>query len=245
MKSTFLQKTEAYKANQIVRQEEIDAITKAVEIISSPDVAGNAEKHLPTLVQKAKPVSLLQVRRSTRRVSERTRVAEFLRSQSKKLNSKVLAIAALHAGFDPFAKVIEMIKSLITKLEEEAAAEAAHKGWCDKELHDNKVKRDTKTAEVAELTAEKEALEADIATLSKQLQDLAAAQAALAKAMKEATEIREKEKTENLQTIKDAKEAQEAVDQALVILKEFYAKQEAVEEALFQEKQVPEMKEYK
>merc|ERR1719159_1102793 len=59
--------------------------------------------------------------------------------------------------------------------------------------------------------------------------------------MKEATEIREKEKAENLQTIADAKEAQDAVEQALVILKDFYAKQEA----LLQEKQVPEMKEYK
>jgi len=240
MKSTFLQKTEAYKANQVVRQEEIDAITKAVEIISSPDVQGNAEKHLPGLVQQPKAVSLLQVRRSSRRVSTRDRVAEYLDKQAKKLNSKVLAIAALHAGFDPFAKVIEMIKSLITKLEEEAAAEAAHKGWCDKELHDNKVKRDTKSAEVAKLTAEKEAYEAEIAELSKQLDELAAAQAALAKAMKEATDVRGKEKAENTQTIADAKEAQSAVESALAILKEFYAKQ-----ALLQEKQVPEMKAYK
>merc|ERR1719388_737733 len=42
-------------------------------------------------------------------------------------------------------------------------------------------------------------------------------------------------------TIKDAKEAQEAVDQALTILKDFYAKQGA----LLQEEQVPEMKAYK
>merc|ERR1719169_329686 len=134
-----------------------------------------------------------------------------------------------------------MIKELIARLEEEAAQEAAHKGWCDKELHDNKVKRDTKTAEVAELTAEKEALEADIATLAKQLEDLAAAQAALAKAMKEATEIREKEKAKNLETIADAKEAQEAVEQALTILRDFYAKQAA----LLQGEQVPEMAAYK
>jgi len=236
--STFHQKTEAYKANQIVRAEEIEAIAKAIEIISGSAVKGNAEKHLPTLLQQAKAVSLLQVRRSSRRVSTRSRAAEFLRKQGEKLGSKVLALAALRVGFDPFAKVIKMIKELITKLEEEAAAEAAHKGWCDKELHDNKVKRDTKTAEVAELTAEKEALEADIATLTKQIEELAAAQAALAKAMKEATEIREKEKAENLQTIADAKEAQEAVEQALKVLRDFYAKQ-----ALLQ--QVPEMKAYK
>jgi len=186
-------------------------------------------------------VSLLQVSRSSRRVSSRDRAAEFLRQQAEKLGSKVLSLAALRVGFDPFAKVVKMIKELVARLEEEAAAEAAHKGWCDKELHDNKVKRDTKTAEVAELTAEKEALEADIATLAKQLEELAAAQAALAKAMKEATEIREKEKAENLSTIADAKEAQEAVEQALTILRDFYAKQGS----LMQEEQVPEMKAYK
>merc|ERR1719335_1189583 len=173
-------------------------------------------------------------------MSSRNRAAEFLRQRAEKLGSKVLSLAALRVGFDPFAKVVKMIKELIARLEEEAAQEAAHKAWCDKELHDNKVKRDTKTAEVAELTAEKEALEADIATLTKQLEELAAAQAALAKAMKEATEIREKEKAENLQTIADAKEAQEAVEQALTILRDFYAKQ-----ALLQEQQVPEMKAYK
>merc|ERR1719335_865877 len=59
--------------------------------------------------------------------------------------------------------------------------------------------------------------------------------------MKEATEIREKEKAENLQTIADAKEAQEAVEQPLKILRDFYAKQGT----LLQEEQVPEMKAYK
>merc|ERR1719333_1173678 len=134
-----------------------------------------------------------------------------------------------------------MIKGLIQKLEEEAQAEAGHKAWCDKELHDNKKKKDEKTTEVDELTAAKEKLEGEIASLAKDLEDLAAAQAALAKAMKEATEVREKEKAENLVTIKDAKEAQEAVDSALVILREFYAKQGF----FLQQGQVPEMKEYK
>merc|ERR1719395_267282 len=59
--------------------------------------------------------------------------------------------------------------------------------------------------------------------------------------MKEATSFREKEKAENMATIKDAKEAQEAVDQALTILKDFYAKQAA----LLQGQQVPEMAAYK
>merc|ERR1719420_801215 len=82
--STFNQKTEAYKANQIVRAEEIEAISKAIEIISSSAVKGNAEKHLPKFIQSPKPVSLLQVSRSTRRVSTRDRVAEFLLKRANK-----------------------------------------------------------------------------------------------------------------------------------------------------------------
>merc|ERR1719313_2441657 len=133
-----------------------------------------------------------------------------------------------------------MIKKLITRLEEEAAQEAAHKAWCDEELKTNKQTRDKKTAEVATLTAEVEKLEGEIAELAKRLEEIAAEMAALAKAMKEATAFREKEKEENLQTIKDAREAQDAVSQALQILKDFYAKQAA----LLQQGQVPEMKEY-
>ena len=41
-----------------------------------------------------------------------------------------------------------MIKGLIAKLEEEAAAEADKKAWCDGELKDNKLTREAKTAEV-------------------------------------------------------------------------------------------------
>merc|ERR1719359_2146883 len=107
-------------------------------------------------------------------MNARARVSEFLRKRAEELGSKVLSLAALRAGFDPFAKVIEMIKKLITKLEEEAAAEAGHKAWCDKELHDNKVTKDEKTAQVQTLTAEKEKLEGEIAALATQLEELAA-----------------------------------------------------------------------
>ena len=47
---------------------------------------------------------------------------------------------------DPFGKVIEMIKNLLTKLKVEAADEATHKAWCDKELKKNKLRRNEKSA---------------------------------------------------------------------------------------------------
>merc|ERR1719197_2002882 len=155
---------------------------------------------------------------------------KFLQQQAERLGSKVLSAVAERAAADPFAKVTNMIRELIDKLKEEAAAEAEHKAYCDKELHDNKNTRDEKTAKVEQLTAQSEELTAVIAKLGEEIQVLIEEQAALDKAMKEATEVRTKEKEKNTQTIADAKAAQEAVGQALAVLKEFYAK--AAQEAM-------------
>merc|ERR1719161_954681 len=62
MKATFKAKSAAFADNQKVRAEEIAAMKKAMEILSSPAVQGHAKKYLPKLVQKS--VSLLQLGRS-------------------------------------------------------------------------------------------------------------------------------------------------------------------------------------
>merc|ERR1719408_1043767 len=54
------QKAAAYEARQELRTEELQAIAKAIEIIST-QVSGLAEKHLPTLAQ----TSLVQLRSSS------------------------------------------------------------------------------------------------------------------------------------------------------------------------------------
>merc|ERR1719316_1330626 len=50
-----------FEKNQVMRAEEIKAIETAVGILSSDEVAGNAEKHLPSLAQ-ASATSLAQLR---------------------------------------------------------------------------------------------------------------------------------------------------------------------------------------
>jgi len=49
--STCEQKASDFESRQQLRAEEIEAIEKAIEIVSSGAVAGNADKHLPGLVQ--------------------------------------------------------------------------------------------------------------------------------------------------------------------------------------------------
>jgi len=243
LKATFKAKSAAFADNQKVRAEEIAAMKKAMEILSSPAVSGHAEKYLPKLVQKA--VSLLQLGSGSGRSNAKDRAALFLKNRAAALSSKVLSKFALQMSANPFAKVIDMIKDLITTLEEEAQAEAGHKAFCDQELAKNKNKRETKASEVAQKTAIVERYETEIQVLGSDIATLAKEQKDLTKAMQEATEERGQEKKENLQTISDAKEAQEALSSALAVLKEFYAKQGAFLQSKKQPAQVPEMKAYK
>jgi len=152
------------------------------------------------------------------------RVAEYLKSQAKNLNSRVLSALAVRVADDPFKKVKKMIKDLITRLLEEANEEAEHKGWCDTELSTNEQTRKEKTEAVETLHAEIDELQASIAKLTEQITELTEAVAALDAAVAKATALREEEKTKNTETIKDSQEAQTAVAQALTVLKEFYAK---------------------
>mmetsp|Transcript_81271 Transcript_81271/g.156968 ORF Transcript_81271/g.156968 Transcript_81271/m.156968 type:complete len:659 (-) Transcript_81271:134-2110(-) len=242
IEATYAAKSTTYAQNQQVRKEEIEALAKAIEIIANPEVAGSYKEHinlaqLPT----GQKVSLLQMRSSKSRVAMRQAAAHLLQRSGLKLDSKTLTSLAAQVAASPFAKVISMIEDLISKLKEEASAEAAHKQWCDEQLKANKLKRNKKTTKVEELTAAIEELIEKIKQTGDTIDKLIAEQAELAKAMKEATAQREKEKAQNLDTIADAKAGIAAVKAALAVLRDFYSKQEA----LLQTRQVPEMAEYK
>jgi len=218
--ATCEQKASDFESRQQLRADEIVAIEKAIEIISSGAVSGNADKHLPKLLQKT---SLAQLRADLSTQAQ-ARVAKFLTAQAQKLNSRVLAAVAARASDDPFKKVKKMIKDLIVRLMEEANEEAEHKGWCDTELSTNEQTRKEKTEAVETLHAEIDQLEASIAKLTEDISDLTKAVAELDAAMAKATKLRQEEKATNTETISDAGEAQTAVAQALTVLKEFYAK---------------------
>merc|ERR1711971_61318 len=236
--ATCEQKATDFESRQQLRAEELEAIAKAIEIISSGAVAGNAEKHLPSLVQSA---SLAQLRAGLSEGSRRARVAEYLQSRAASLSSRVLSAVAVRVNDDPFTKVKKMIKDLIVKLMEEANEEAEHKGWCDTELSTNEQTRKEKTDAVETLHAEIDQLEASISKLTEDITDLTKAVADLDAAMAKATEIRQEEKAENTATIKDAGEAQTAVAQALTVLKEFYAKAGEATAFLQQQPESPEI----
>jgi peptidoglycan hydrolase CwlO-like protein len=224
-----------FEKNQVTRAGEVEAIEKAIEILSSPAVSGNAEKHLPTLIQLKKKPSLVQLRSTTSKDAKQAKAAAFLAEKAKALNSRYLQVLSVRAAADPFAKVKKMIRDLIVKLMEEANAEADHKGFCDTELATNKQTRENLSSEIDKLQAnvdEKEALSSQLTTSIKELSD---AIAEIKAKQAEATSMRSDEKAKNGATVDDAKEGQIAVEKALKVLKDFYA---GAAEALLQKKTV-------
>jgi len=241
IETTFKAKTATYKENQEVRAAELVAITKAIEIISSPAVAGSYSQHinLAQVGSGGQADNFLQLGRSRHRISAKQQVAALLSKRARSLGSKELAAIAEAAAANPFEKLIGMIEDLIAKLKEAASEEAEHKAWCDEQLKANKHKRNKKTAQANKLIADIEGMEASIADMGATIQRLLAEQAELTRKMGEATEFRTTEKAENLATIADSKAGFDAVGQALVILREFYSSQASLLQ------QAPEMAAYK
>merc|ERR1719214_303123 len=218
------QKTEDFESRQKLRAGELEAISKAIEIIGSQAVAGSGDKHLPALLQIRKKSGALAQLRSSQMNPVQQQVVSFLNEQARKTGSHLLSEIAAQAQANPFGKVKKMIKDLIVKLMEEATSEAEHKGWCDTELTTNKQTRDKKTSEVNELTSLIEDLTATIQELTQDVADLTKAVKELDADMAKETEERSKAKAANTQTISDAKAAQTAVEAATAVLKDFYAK---------------------
>eukprot|EP00747_Dinoflagellata_sp_TGD_P159950 gnl/TRDRNA2_/TRDRNA2_177938_c1_seq30.p1 gnl/TRDRNA2_/TRDRNA2_177938_c1~~gnl/TRDRNA2_/TRDRNA2_177938_c1_seq30.p1 ORF type:complete len:675 (-),score=252.53 gnl/TRDRNA2_/TRDRNA2_177938_c1_seq30:98-2122(-) len=216
--------SDEFEKNQVMRSEEIKALETAIGILSSDAVAGNAAKHLPALAQESAS-SFAQLRSSANTDPEiRNRVAQFLQSKAKKLNSRYLALVATRAEADPFVKVKKMIKDMIVKLMEEANSEADHKAYCDTEMATNKMTRDNKQAEVDELTAAVEEHTAAAAQLATQIKELSDEIADIKAKQVSYTSLRNEEKEVNKVAIEDAKVAQAAVEKATQVLKDFYAK---------------------
>jgi len=154
----------------------------------------------------------------------RTKVITYLSHQAESLNSKVLStlLIKMKDTPSPFAKVKQMISDLITRLEEEAAAEADQKAWCDENMATATSDRDTAQMEIeklnalmAEKNALKDSLAEDITTLSQEISDLT-------KGLNEETVLREAEKDENDKTLAESQAGQAAVEGAIEVLNAFY-----------------------
>jgi len=172
--------------------------------------------------------------------STRSQALALLKSRATELKSANLIKLVEAVSADPFAKLKTLIQELVERLLQEAADEASHKGWCDKEQGKARQARKFKSEEVqrlndnlAQAESKRDKLTEDIATLTTEISEL---NSDLGKNSKE----RDDEKTENTATISEAEEGKEAVDEAIQVLERFYktaAKAEKVSAAFLVKEQ--------
>jgi len=225
IKEDCLTASESYEAEVKSRAEELAAVAEAKKVI---------EETMPALNQ----VSLLQVSRSqvtSRKSLINFEVVRFVRDLGRKqhsvslqqLSAKLASVIRLgdSTGADPFAKVKGLISDMIAKLEDEASADATKKAWCDEETAAATSKKEELEAsseklmtKISKSTAAAAKLKEQVATLQKELADLAKAEA-------EADEFRASSHKQYVADKEETTTAIEGVKTALAVLREYYAKE--------------------
>merc|ERR1719323_2040860 len=108
------QKTDDFESRQKLRAEELETLKKAIEIISSGEVAGAGDKYLPTLLQ-TNSKSLAQTQNKQQNPLQ-LKIAAFLAERAQMSGSRVLSEVSQQVTATPFKKVKKLIKDLIVQL---------------------------------------------------------------------------------------------------------------------------------
>lgn len=213
-KSTMTQncatKNAEWDARQKKAAEEIAALTKAKEILSS-----------------GVKVTLLSTGVSTKKVAsadtDRSELVSALRKLSRTYGSFQLMQIANKAGSDPFGKVRGLINDMLAKLEKQAQEEATQKAFCDEETKKSAAKKARKIAQIDKYQTRLDKAKAAVAQLNEQISESSAAIAAIDKQNAESTEQRNAENAQYKVDKKDQTESIAAVQKAVQVLNEFYS----------------------
>lgn len=215
-------KANDFEAEVKSRGEELKALATAKKIIK--ETTGGADDQSYGLDQE----SFLQMPEGE------TKAVRFIRQLAKHQKSAALAQLASRMAStirfssgsqeDIFAKVKDLIRNMIEKLEAEAEADATKKAYCDKELAETNQKKSDKTAEIEKLaakigssTAKSAKLKEEVATLQKEL-------GALVRGQAEMDKIRGEEKGIFDINSAEMEKGLNGIKMALKVLNEYYAK---------------------
>lgn len=224
------QRTLDYKARIDKRTDELLALRKATSLLTSQAAKRFAKKQSIGEIEPEQ--SLIQLSRGTHSVvcdnarSSRRMALKLVRGAE----TPQVALLALRTQtqvmatgrYDPFVKVRRMIQGLLKKLLDEAAEEATHKAWCDTELAQSAKSKAEKEHDIGKLQNRIEAMEAEVAQLTDEIDQTQSDINDMMTSLKAATEVRNKESAKNKAAIVEYADAQELVQEAINVLKDFY-----------------------
>jgi len=227
-------KAQDFEAETASRGEELKAIAEAKKIII--EMTGGATSQTYSFLQLTS-ASRLQTRADLANFE----AVKYVQKLAATMHSAALAQLANRmnaaarmgaaAGEDPFAKVKGLISEMIERLLKEAAEDAAHKAYCDKEMSETKAKKEELTDEITALTTKIDKMSADSAKLKEEVAILSKELADLAKSQAEMDKLREEENTAYVKNKAEMEEGLEGIKLALKVLREYYAKEDKAHKA--------------
>jgi len=217
-----------WEERQKTRQLEMEAVSKALAILSSDDAHD-------TFTRTFNP-EFLQMESSSQK-SLRSQAEQLLKTVAQKVNSPRLSAIAVRCRLDAFTRVKKAIDDMIAQLLKEKEDEIKHKDFCVDDFNTNQLETEKKDREKTDLTAKIEDLKMTIETLTKEIEALKAEIAEMQLQLKRAGEDREVENKEFQLTVADQRATQKLLQQALTVLKGFYEKGAAA--SLVQKKAEP------
>merc|ERR1719401_1099691 len=215
---------EDFEAETRSRGEELKALATAKKIILEA-TSGAAEQSY----------SFVQTGLSTSAELAKFEAVNLVRNLAQKQKSTALAqlaqrmAVAMHAGgseSDPFAKVKDLIRNMIEKLNDEAQADATEKAFCDKELAETEAKKSEKESAIEKLSTQIDSMSARSAKLKEEVAVLQKELADLAKAQAEMDKLRSEEKAAFDKNSAEMEKGIKGVKLALKVLNEYYAKED-------------------
>jgi len=216
-----------FALRQKERQTEMEAVSKAIAILSSDDAHELFMKTVnPSFLQKDTSLDSEQ----------RAKASKLLSDVAQRAQNPKLSALAYQVRLDAFKRVKKAIDSMVNELLEEKEDEIKHKDFCVKEFQQNQLQTEKMDHTKQGLLAEIEDLEGRIRVLGNEIESLKAQIAEMQLQRKRAGEDREKENQEYLVVVEDQRQTQKLLQMAMSVLSEVYGKPEP---ASFVQKQEP------
>jgi len=209
-----------WEERQKTRQEEIQACSEALAVLSSDDAHDTFTKTF----------NFLQITQD----STRAQAEKVLLKAAKKFGNPKLSALANRVRLDAFARIVEDINGMVTALLKEKADDIKHRDYCTAEINQNEHAQELKARDINALDASVADLTSTISQLQKSIADLESQIHEMQVQLKRAGEDREAENSDFQTTVSDQRATQKLLTSALNVLKGFYEKK-----SLLQTKQEP------
>jgi len=153
----------------------------------------------------------------------RAKLVSHLKNLGHKLHSYALSELAGASVADPFEKIKGIIEEMVAKLTAEMNEEATQKAFCDTEKKKGAAEKEEKSMRADELKNRVDSAKAKKASLADYIKDLQAQITEIDKSGSEAMKLREEERASYLVASKDYKDGAQAIEDAIKVLKDYYA----------------------